>query len=183
MPLPLPPGDRPDLADVGDFRQGTAASQWALSRYLVGRAVGAHIARALFLLALAFVALAVGSHWFTPTWVTVLVALVAVSLLAVRALLAAVLRGLTGGAVFHPIEPQLRALVADTRHDVQRELRRIGLPSHVLTAPLLAGRLLGRRRARTVERLRGFRIDHVVPQSRLDELHLLVRSVQPPGTA
>lgn len=57
-----------------------------------------------------------------------------------------------------------------------RELRRIGLPGRVVTLPLLALRLPGRRRrADTVTRLRGFDIERVVPKARLDETFLLLR--------
>ena len=56
------------------------------------------------------------------------------------------------------------------------ELRRIGLPGRVWTLPLLAVRLLGRRRrGETLERLRTFELERAVPRSRLDELHLLLR--------
>jgi len=65
--------------------------------------------------------------------------------------------------------------VSDTHGDVLRELRRLGLPSHLWTLPLLALRLAGRRRAETFERLRAFDIDRAVPKARLDELHLLLR--------
>jgi hypothetical protein len=59
---------------------------------------------------------------------------------------------------------------------VHRELRRVGLPSHTLTLPLLAVRLLRRNsRGATLERLRSFRLDNVVPAGRVDELHLLLR--------
>jgi hypothetical protein len=67
-------------------------------------------------------------------------------------------------------------LVRDTRRDVFAELRRIGLPSHQWTLPLLAARLIARRRRdETVARLRGFDIARVVPKARLDETVLLVQ--------
>ena len=72
----------------------------------------------------------------------------------------------------------MQALVDDTRADVLRELRRIGLPGRVLTLPLLGFRLLSRRRRRdTLDRLRTFQADRAVPKARLDELHLLLRQV------
>ena len=45
----------------------------------------------------------------------------------------------------------------------------------MLTLPLLAVRLAGKRRKDTFERLRAFEIDRAVPPARLDELHLLLR--------
>ena len=55
-----------------------------------------------------------------------------------------------------------------------RELRRLGLPSHTVTLPLLAFRLVGRRRARTLEQLRDFDVDRAVPPARIDEMHMLL---------
>jgi hypothetical protein len=70
----------------------------------------------------------------------------------------------------------MNALVADTRGDVLRELRRLGLPGRVWTLWLLPMFFLGQsRRRRTVERLRGFEIVRVVPKARLDETFLLLR--------
>jgi hypothetical protein len=61
---------------------------------------------------------------------------------------------------------------------VRTELRRIGLPSRRLTMPLLALRLLGRRRSETLRRLGTFDVERVVPESRLDELHLIVYNLR-----
>ena len=106
-----------------------------------------------------------------------LVLLVAVGVLLLRAVLLGVVRRLTGFRQYAPIEERMKALVDDTRSDVLRELRRIGLPGRIWTLPLLALRLLGRTRRRdTLERLRRFEIDRAVPRARLDELHLLIRS-------
>src|SRR3954452_10842115 len=164
--------------EVGDFRPGSPLSQWALARYLVGRAIGESISRTLLIVALVLVALAVATEWgLRLTFLTVLVSIIAVFVLLLRWVLRAVLRRLTAADHYGPIETRLRALVAETHGDVLRELRRVGLPSHVLTLPLLAVRLVGKRRRQTLERLRGFRIDRTVPKHRLDELHLLLRDV------
>jgi hypothetical protein len=60
---------------------------------------------------------------------------------------------------------------------VRRELRRLQLPSHTVTMPLLAVRLLGRRRGEVIARLRGFDIDRVVPAARVDDLHLVIQAM------
>lgn len=162
--------------EVGKFRQGSALSQWALARYLVGRAIGESVARTLLLVAVLLLALAAACQaWLELTFVTVLLVIVAVLVLLLRWVLHAVLRRLTAADRYGPIEARLRALVADTRADVLRELRRAGLPSHTVTLPLLGLRLVGRRRKATLARLRSFDINRAVPRARLDELHLLLR--------
>lgn len=170
-----PDGTPWDGPEVGDFRQGSPASRWALARYLVGRAVVDYVSRALYVFALLVLALGALSWWGVSAWLGVPVVLVGFGVLAVRALLAALLRGLSGAAYFGPVEKSLGRLVADTRADVRRELHRIGLPSRVLTLPLLGLRLAGRRRGETMARLGTFDLDGVVSASRLDELHLLMR--------
>jgi hypothetical protein len=187
LPVPLPPeppGSGSWDAEVGDFRQGSPVSRWALARYLVGRAIGESVGRSLLIAGLLLLGLAVaveqGLH--APFW-AVVVAIVAFACLGLRALLRAVLRRLTAADQFGPIEARLRALVAETRSDVLRELRRVGLPGRTWTLPLLALRLIGRTRRRdTTARLRRFDVDRVVPRARLDELHLLLAraAVVPP---
>jgi hypothetical protein len=191
QPVPLDPfglgpsDDRPNV-DVGAFEQGSPASRWALARYLVGRAVLESVSRSLFVVALLVLALAVvvqvTVHW---TFFAVLIGIVGFGVLGFRALLRAVLSRLMAAGQVAPLEQRLRALVADTRSDVRRELRRIGLPSHTWTLPLFAFRLLSRkRRPDTVARLRTFDVDNVVPRTRIDELHLLLRNaVGRPGPA
>jgi len=171
--------------EVGEFRPGSPLSQWALARYLVGRAIGESVSRTLLVFALLVLAVAVAVQWgLHLTLVTVLLVIVAGFVLILRWLLRAVLRRLTAADHYGPIEHRLRELVADTHGDVLRELRRVGLPSHLLTLPLLAVRLVGKRRAQTLERLRGFEIGRAVPKVRLDELHLLLRDAagRPGGT-
>jgi hypothetical protein len=170
--LPLPSGDGPE---VGDFRQGTPGSRWALGRYLVGRAVIGYVDRFLYVLAVVILVLAALAWWLVSPWLGVPLLLIGLGVLGVRALAAALIRGLTGAGQFGPSEDRLRALVADTGGDVRRELRRIGLPSRPWTLPLLVVRLLGKRRVQTLQRLREFRADNVVPAARVDELHLLLR--------
>jgi hypothetical protein len=161
--------------EVGEFRQGTPLSRWAFARYLVGRAIGESVGRTLLVVAGVVLALAVVCQWVLHATVpAVLLAVVAVGVLLLRAALRSVLRRLTEADRYGEIETRLRRLVADTRGDVLRELRRLGLPSHTVTLPLLAIRLIGRRRKATVAKLREFDIDRAVPKARLDELHLLL---------
>ncbi|WP_375475131.1 hypothetical protein [uncultured Jatrophihabitans sp.] len=167
--------ERADEPDVGEFRPGSPTSRWALARYLVGRAIAESIGWTLLVTALALIAGAVVVQLSTHlTFVTVLLAIVALGVLGLRAVLRALLRRLTATDSYAPIEARLRELVGETRRDVRRELRRLGLPSRVITLPLLGVRLAGRRRADTLQRLRGFELGRVVPPVRLDEFHLLL---------
>lgn len=169
--------DAPNV-DVGAFEQGDQVSRWALARYLVGRAVAESVSRSLLLVGVLLLALAVLSQTLLhTTLLTVLIVIMAAGVFLLRAVLGAVLRRLTAADQVGPLESRLRALVADTRKDVLRELRRVGLPGHTATLPLLAFRLLGKRRRATVQRLRGFELERAVPRARLDELHLLLRGV------
>jgi hypothetical protein len=180
VPDPLPPrGADPGAPaiDVGDFEQGTPVSRWALARYLVGRAVAESVSRSLLLVGLLVVGLAAVAEWVLhSTFLAVVVAIIALGVLGLRAILRAVLGRLIAADQMAPLEARLRALIADTRSDVLRELRRIGLPGRTWTLPLLAFRLVGKRRRETLERLRGFDVDRAVPRSRIDELHLLLRA-------
>ena len=184
--LPPPDRDGPSIGgpEVGGFEQGTPGSRWALGRYLVGRAIGEYISRALLVFALLVVALTVLVWWVGPTWLAILIGIFALTVLLLRWVLGAVLRQATGAGHFGPLEDRMRRLVADTRGDVRAELRRIGLPSRTWTLPLLAWRLARRkRRAETLVRLRRFEVERVVPSARLDELHLIVAQLRAPGMA
>jgi hypothetical protein len=184
---PLSPDERPELRgpeirgpefgapDVGDFRLGTPQSRWALGHYLIGRAIIADLDRALYLIAVGTLIVAALAWWFVSPWLGVPLVLIALSVLAVRALAGALLRGLTGAGRRGSGDERLRALVDETGGDVRRELRRIGLPSRPWTLPLLALRLLGRRRRETLVRMSEFRADNVVSAARVDELHLLLK--------
>jgi hypothetical protein len=172
---PAEDGEWLSADEIGEFRQGSPLSRWALARYLVGRAIGESVGATLLVVALALLALAAVCEWVVhSTLLAVLIAIVALGVLLIRAVLRAVLRRLTEADRYGPLETRLRELVADTRGDVLRELRRVGLPSHTVTLPLLAIRLIGKRRQATLEQLRGFDIARAVPRSRLDELHMLL---------
>jgi hypothetical protein len=167
--------DGPSYDDVGEFQQGSPLTRWALARYLVGRAIGESVGRTLLLLALVVLGLAAMAGWgLGSTFLAVLLAVLAGGVLLLRWALLGILRRLTAVDRYGPLEARLRSLVSSTRKDVLRELRRAGLPSHAITLPILAVRLIGRRRAETLQRLRGFDIDRAVPKARLDELHLLI---------
>jgi hypothetical protein len=176
--LPDEPSDPEWLSaeEVGEFRQGSPLTQWAFARYLVGRAIGESVGHTLLVVAVLVLGLAAGCQWgLHSTFLAVVLTVLALLVLLVRAVLRAILRRLTEADRYGVIETRLRELVADTRGDVLRELRRVGLPSHTVTLPLLAFRLVGRRRKATLARLREFDIDHAVPKARLDELHLLLQ--------
>jgi hypothetical protein len=178
-----PPADRPGPdPEVGQFEQGTPGSRWALGRYLVGRAIGDYISRALMVFALFVVAVTALVWWLGPRWLAVLIGIFALCVLLFRWVLGAVLRRATGAGYFGPMEGRMRRLVAETRGDVRGELRRIGVPSRTWTLPVLAFRLArSSRRPETLRRLRQFDVERVVPRARLDELHLIVQRVRPPG--
>jgi hypothetical protein len=161
--------------EVGEFAQGSPVSRWALARYLVGRSVGESVGSTLLLVAVAILALAAVSEWVIhSTFLAVVFVIMALLVLLVRAGLRALLRRVTAADRYGPVADRLRSLVSDTKSDVLKELRRIGLPSHTWTLPLLAFRLVGKRRKPTLVRLREFDIDHAVPKARLDELHMLL---------
>jgi hypothetical protein len=170
---PPPQGD----PEVGDFRPGSPFSQWALGRYLVGRALTESIGMSLLIVALVVFAVAAVAQWLLhSTLLAVLLVIVAVFVLLLRWVLLSVVRRLTAFSQYAPIEERINALVADTRGDVFREMRRVGLPGHMWTLPLLPIRLIrSKRRADTVERLRAFELARVVPKSRIDETFLLLR--------
>jgi hypothetical protein len=176
--LPDQPGDDAEWLsadDVGDFEQGSPLSRWALARYLVGRAIGESVGSTLLIVALVLLAVAALGQWVIhSTLLAVLLGILGIGVLLIRWVLLAVLRRLTEADGYGPLEARLRALVSDTRGDVLRELRRVGLPSHTFTLPILAVRLIGKRRKETFARLRGFDISRAVPKARLDELHMLL---------
>jgi hypothetical protein len=89
--------------------------------------------------------------------------------------LRAVLKRLMAANVYGPLEERLSAIVGGARKDVLAELRRVGLPSRLLTLPWIGVRLIGRRRKETIARMRDFDVDRAVPKARRDELHLVLR--------
>jgi hypothetical protein len=164
--------------EVGSFEQGTEFSRWALARYLVGRAIGESVSRTLVLVAVIALGLAAVSTWVLHiVFLTVLLVIFAAGVLFLALAVRALLRWLTAVDRYSPGDRRFRSLVTDTHRDVMRELRRIGLPGRTLTMPLLAARLAGRRRKETLARLRAFDVERAVPGSRVDELHMLLRSV------
>ncbi|HEY8302067.1 MAG TPA: hypothetical protein VIG48_09220 [Jatrophihabitans sp.] len=171
---PAPPRAEPQ---VGEFRQGSAASQWALGRYLVGRAITDSAGWALLLVGIVVLVLGALAEFASHlTFLAVVLVVLGLGVLVLRWALLATVRRLTGFERFGPLEGRMRALVDDTSSDVLRELRRIGLPGHLLTLTLLAFRFFGRRRRKdTVARLREFDTTRAVPRARLDEVHLLLR--------
>ncbi len=169
------PDDDSVTGEVGDFRQGTESSRWALGNYLVGRVVLEYLGRWFTLVAVVLLALGALAWWQVSAWLGVPLVLVGFSVLGIRSLFVKLVGALTGAGRFGPLEDRMMALVADTRGDVRRELRRVGLPSRAWTLPLLPIRLLGRRRATTVRRIRQIELERVVSKSRVDELHLLLR--------
>lgn len=172
---PAEEGEWLSADDIGQFRQGSPLSRWALARYLVGRAIGESVGGTLLVVALLMLGLAAVGQWVVhSTLLAVLLGIVAIGVLLIRGALRAVLRRLTEANRYGPVETRLRELVSDTRGDVLRELRRVRLPSHTLTLPVLAFRLVGKRREDTLVRLREFDIDRAVPKARLDELHMLL---------
>ena len=162
--------------DVGAFAQGTPFSRWALARYLVGRAIASSMSQWLLFFCLAWLALGAVAQWVLHvTALAVVFVVFALGALVIRWAVRALLGRFTDAARYAPVQQRLRALVSDTHGDVMKELRRTGLPSHTFTLPLLAIRMVGKRRAETLARLRHFDTDRAVPPARLDELHLLLR--------
>ena len=135
------------------------------------------MSRGLLILAVLLLAAAAGVWSAGSAFWGVLIGIVMVGVLLMRSLIVAVLHRLPLTAGNADLEPQLRPLVAATGKDVLRELRRLGLPGHSWTLPLLAVRLIGKRRVETAERLRGFDVEKVVPAARLDEVHLLLQGI------
>ena len=164
---------------------GAAGLAWALARYLVGRALADAIGRALLLVGLVLVGLCViAAQLLRSAFLAVVLAVLAAGVLLLRALLRALVRRLTSPRIGGGpgLDRQLADLVADTRRDVLAELRRLGLPGRPWTLPLLGVRLLRRRTRRdTLDRLRKFDVDRVVPGARLDRLRRLVH--RPSSTA
>lgn len=163
--------------EVGSFSQGTPFSRWALARYLVGRAIAKSVSDTLMALALLLLVLAAAIRFgLHVTWLAVIVVLLALGVLVLRWAVRALLARFTAATTYRPIEVKMRQLVHDTRSDVMAELRRLGLPCHTLTLPLLAVRLSGRRRKDTMTRLRRFETERAVPAARLDEVHMLLQN-------
>ena len=176
--------DRPDgdgdafysADDVGSFEQGSEFSRWALARYIVGRVILERVSWALLVVALVLVGLAVVSQWVLhSTLLAVLLVILAVGVFAMRGLLRLVLRRLMNAKAYGPMEDRVSDIVNGASAGVFRELRRVGLPGRIITLPLLVVRLVGRRRADTMARIRRFEVDRAVPKASRDELYLVLR--------
>jgi hypothetical protein len=162
--------------DVGTFEPGTPFSRWALARYLVGRVILERVSSSLLMVAGVLLVLVVVAEWVLDSlFLAVVLAVIAVFVLILRAVLRAVLKRLMAAKVYGPMEERLGEIVDGGRKDVLAELRRVGLPSRTLTLPLLAFRLIGRRRQATIARMREFDVDRAVSKTRRDELHMLLR--------
>src|SRR5438445_5623312 len=110
-----PPEDGEWLAadEVGEFRQGSPLTQWALARYLVGRALGESVGYTLLVVALMVLGLAAACEWgLHSTFLAVVLAVLGLMVVLVRAGLRSVLRRLTAADRYGPIEARLRTLVS-----------------------------------------------------------------------
>jgi hypothetical protein len=162
--------------DVGEFPQGSPLSRWALARYLVGRVILERVSWSLLAVAVVLLVLAVVAQVLAHlTVLAVLLAILAVMVLLMRAVLQAVLNRLMGAKAYGPLEDRLGQIVDGARGDVLAELRRVGLPSRLITLPLIAVRLVNRKRKDTMTRIGQFDVERAVSRARLDELHMLLR--------
>ena len=162
--------------DVGSFEQGSEFSRWALARYIVGRVVLERVSWSLLVVATALIVLAVVSQLaLHSTLLAVLLILVALGVFAMRGLLRFVLRRLMNAQAYGPLEGRIAEIVNGARRGVFRELRRVGLPSRIVTMPLLLVRFAGKRRPETMQRIRRFEVDRAVPKASRDELYLVLR--------
>lgn len=163
-------------ADVGSFDQGNEFSRWALARYIVGRVILERVSWALLVVAVVLLVLAGVSEWVLhSTLLAVLLVLVALGVFAMRGLLRFVLHRLMNAKAYGPMEQRVAGIVNGASRGVFLEMRRVGLPSRLITLPLLLFRLLGKRRAETMERIRRFEVDRAVPKASRDELYLVLR--------
>lgn len=164
-----------DEADVGEFRQGGSDVRWALARYLVGRVIITRISIGLLFTVALIATLGALAWWAGIRWLGVLILLFALGVAVLRWIFVTTARRLTAAAQFGPAEDQVRKLIGATGGDLRRELRRIGVPSHWWSFPLLLMRLMRRKSRRTIfTRLRSVELDRIVPSSRLDELHMII---------
>ena len=154
-----------------------AASESALRRYLLTRAIGRSVISTVQWAGISILLIAVLCWLAGLKVLAVLVAIVAVVVLVVRAALSSVERRLSGSARLGSIEPQVAALVSRTGRGLRRELRRVGLPS-LPWAPLLIVLQIIRpvRRVQTLQALGRVDLAAVVPASQIDELQLLLQA-------
>jgi hypothetical protein len=163
------------VADVGGFSQGSALSQELLRRYLLTRALGSSVRRAFQWVGIGLLVVAIAIGYAGLTVLAVLIGLLAIAILLVRALLSGVQRRLSGAAQLGAHTQQVEALVGQTRKGLRHELRRVGLPGTPWGPALIVLRLARRsRRGQTLVKLSQINLAAVVPQSRVDELHMLL---------
>jgi hypothetical protein len=153
----------------------TPISRDVLSRYLLTRALGSSVRVALQWTGVAVLALAILSWLAGLKILAVLIGLVAVAILVLRALFSAVSRRLSGAALLGENVARVDRLVGQTRRGLRHELRRVGLPGAPWGPLLIVKRLISRRlRAETLAKLSRIDLAAVVPQSRVDELYLVL---------
>jgi len=163
--------------EVGTFRLGSEASDWVLRRYLLTRALGASIVRAVYWAGVVTLLLAVLIWLAGVEWLAVVIGLVAIIVLLIRIPLSDIQRRISGVDRMGSAGPRVEELVGQTRAGIRAELRRIGLPSAPWGGALIGLRLLRPfKRGETVARLAKFDISQVVPRSSLDELQMLLRN-------
>ncbi len=174
--------DAPPIIITGEFSSPSptaTASEAALRRYLLTRALGRSVINTVQWSAISILAIAVLCWLGGVKILAVLVGLVALAVFGVRVLLSGIERRLTGSARLGPIEPRVDKLVARTSRGLRKELRRVGLPGSPWAPMLIALRLIRPfRRRQTVLALSRIDLASVVPASQLDELHLLLQGAR-----
>jgi hypothetical protein len=167
---------------TGEFTSATptaTASEAALRRYLLTRALGRSVLNTLQWSGISILAIAALCWLGGVKILAILVGLVAVAVLCVRVLLSAIERRLTGSARLGAIEPRVDKLVARTSRGLRKELRRVGLPGTPWAPMLIALRLIRPfRRRQTLLALSRIELATVVPASQLEELHLLLQTAR-----
>jgi hypothetical protein len=168
-------GEQP-VFEVGSIGPTSSPTQAALRRYLLTRALGSSVVNTVQWTGVVVLILAALCWLGGVKVLAVLVGFFALLIFAIRAVLSAIARGLARSSRLGPLEPRVAALVARTRRDLRRELRRVGLPG-VPWAPLLIALRLIRpyRRVPTMQALSRIDLTKAVPPSQVDELQILLR--------
>lgn len=159
------------------FGLDAGASEGALRRYLLTRALGRSVIQTVQWSAISILLIGVLCWLGGLKVLAVLIGLFGLAVLLVRAMLSGIERRLTGSARLGAIEPRVARLVSRTGRGLRRELRRVGLPGLPWAPMLIALRLIRPfRRAQTLRALSQVDLARVVPASQLDELHLLLQT-------
>jgi hypothetical protein len=157
---------------------GVAGGRDALRRYVLTRALATWILNSVQLTGIGVLIGAVLVGFAGLKWLAVLLVLLAAVVLLFRVLLSAVVRRLAGGS--GRADAKLTALVRETRRELRHELRRVGLPGTVFAPTAIVVRLIRTsRRSDTLERLAAVDLSTIVPQSRLDDLELVIGRTPP----